>query len=410
MLTTLNYTKRRPFYQYIILYGLALLILQLFQYRKIPVVVLKMSGFIAPALMFFCFFKTIWLNHYERGSIPYLIKCVLICAFFSYFMALVFWGQGILDSYRSSIWCLNLMFFFVLYKYKFTHKELLCFVTIFSIINIILWAYSITKAPEVTFGMIGEDDYSAHYNDNRGGFRIDIMGRDVVILLFFYYIVRMFKEKKTWLFALCFLIFAFICSDLTRSRIGSVIITVMLYVVFMSKNRMKMICMLALVAICSMLLINYFWGDLIDQLFSLTEDQFSGKMSNNDDGMWRIWEYKFFLFDFNDNIITTIFGNGFANSSPLNDYLNRLKETRSFYADDVSYMELFIPMGLLGLFIWLRMIFKSIKSSASDEVIYLKLYLWYALISNFTVGTLLMAIPLCISMYLIYMNSKKEKI
>lgn len=403
-------TKKRPIYQYIILYGFPLLIFQFFQYREIPVLILKMSGFIAPLLLFLTTFKLIWMTNYKRNSIPQIIKWILIISFISYIMAYIFWDQGILNSYRSSIWCLNLMYFFALLKYRYTEKELIHCVIFFSIINFLLWLYAMSQAPQVVFGRIGDSEELAQYVNNRGGYRINILGKNLVILLFFYYLVKLFREKKIYLYFLCFSIFIYICSDLTRSNIASIIITIFLFLILFIKLNHKYITFITTFIIISIFIIYSVLGEQIDILLKLTNSQFDGSMTGNDDGMWRINEYVFFLTEFNNNIFTYIFGNGFANSSPLQIELDRIKDIKMYFLSDVSYMQIFISMGLVGLFLYLKLFVKSLSLKTINNCTYVKLYLIYALIANLTIAPLLDSYTLSICLYLIYRSNINYKI
>lgn len=401
--------NKRPKYQYFILYGLPLLIFQLFQYREIPAIILKMSGFIAPVLLFIITFKFLCNRKYKHNEIPNIIKWILIDVLIVYFMAYFFWEQPFLNSYRSSIWCLNLIYFFLLLKYKFTEKELIYFIIIFSIINILLWIYALTQAPQVIFGRIGDSDDIAHYSNNRGLFRISILGRNLVTLLFFFFFVKMFKGRKIIHFFISFILLIYICSDLTRFNIASVLLTLICYVVFIAKKEVKSILFTISVLFLSIILIYSIWGEQIEILLNLTANQFKGKLSSNNDGMWRAREYIYFITEFNTNPFTYILGNGFANSSSLQILLDRIKVLKMYFLSDVSYMQIFISMGLIGLFLYLKLIIKAISLKTDASLIYVKLYLLYALVSNLTIDTILDTLTLSICLYLIYRSNINYK-
>lgn len=159
----------------------------------------------------------------------------------------------------------------------------------------------------------------------------------------------------------------------------------------------------------SIILIYSIWGEQIEILLNLTANQFKGKLSSNNDGMWRAREYIYFITEFNTNPFTYILGNGFANSSSLQILLDRIKVLKMYFLSDVSYMQIFISMGLIGLFLYLKLIIKAISLKTDTSLIYVKLYLLYALVSNLTIDTILDTLTLSICLYLIYRSNINYK-
>ena len=83
---------------------------QLFEYRAIPVVVLKMSGFLMSFLLFILSLKQIFLKHYKAFSIPWLLRAIIIQTLFTFIIAALFWNQPFPNTFRSSICFFNLSF------------------------------------------------------------------------------------------------------------------------------------------------------------------------------------------------------------------------------------------------------------------------------------------------------------
>ena len=94
-------------------------------------------------------------------------------------------------------------------------------------------------------------------------------------------------------------------------------------------------------------IVDHFLHDYVEILTGLTTSQFSGKISKEDEGMYRLKEYIFYFRDFKNNFITMILGNGFPNSSSLENYINILK-IKGYYPDDVAYAAVYIYIWAFG--------------------------------------------------------------
>ena len=119
---------------------------QLFEYRAIPVVVLKMSGFLTSFLLFILSLKQIFLKHYKAFSIPWLLRAIIIQTLFTFIIAALFWNQPFPNTFRSSICFFNLSFFFLLLKYKAERNFILKLVLAYTVIEIILLLYAFSAA------------------------------------------------------------------------------------------------------------------------------------------------------------------------------------------------------------------------------------------------------------------------
>lgn len=380
---------------------------QLFQYRPIPIVVLKMSGFLMSFLLFVLSLKQMFLRRYKAFSIPWLLRAIIIQTLFTFFIAALYWGQPFPNTFRSSICFFNLSFFFILLKYKAERSFMLKLVFTYTIIDVILLLYALSVAPVNLFGSLG-DEGEIYVADNRGGYRISIIGKPIAVISYFYFLWKIFVEKgrnRLISVAISILLLIYICSDLTRSNMASVFVVTVYVIYCNTRNKIKFLVLLACAAISVIFLFQYFFQEQYETMLDLTETQFSYS-GKNDTISWtyRIYEYIFFFTEYNQSFFTYIFGNGMPNDSPLHKYEAYWK-LRGYWSDDVSYSIIFTALGLVGLFLYIALIVKALRTRISSENNFCKSYILYAAISTTTVSTLLDSVPLCICLYIIYKNN-----
>jgi len=323
-------------------------------------------------------------------------------------MAQFFWNQPIPNTFRSSIAYFNLSFFFLLLKYKVRTESLIWLVFIYTIIVVLLWFYAIGQAPNIVFGSLGEDDFTELVN-NRGGYRIRILGTTLSIICYFYFITKAYLHRKRWMYGVAILLFLFNCTDLTRSNMASIVIATLVLFYLLNRNVLTFMVKTIIAVSITLALIYYFFSENIDILINLTDSQF--ERGNEDDGFYRLKEYVFFFTEFNKSWLTILFGNGAENNSDLQMYVNQLK-LKGYYSDDVSYVIPFLQIGILGLLYYLFLFYKALKTPVQKEYLFAKIYIVYVVFSSLTITTLLDSIPITICMYMIYVNriNKKQNI
>lgn len=380
---------------------------QLFEYRAIPVVVLKMSGFLMSFLLFILSLKQIFLKHYKAFSIPWLLRAIIIQTLFTFIIAALFWNQPFPNTFRSSICFFNLSFFFLLLKYKAERNFILKLVLAYTVIEIILLLYAFSAAPIRVFGLLGEDG-EAYISDERGGYRLSIAGKTIAAIAYFYFLGKAFvKEKRERLvcIAISILLLIFNCSSLTRSNMASIFVVTVYVIYCHTKNKIKFLALLAVSIISVIFIFQHFFQEQYETMLDLTETQFSYN-GGKDIMSWsyRIYEYIFFFTEYNQSVFTYIFGNGMPNDSPLHDYEAYWK-LRGYWSDDVSYSIIFTALGLVGLCLYIILIIKALKAQINSKNKFCKSYVLYAAISTTTISTLLDSIPLCICLYIIYKDN-----
>ena len=131
-----------------------------------------------------------------------LIRNIFLLMSFSMLMAYFFWGQSLDLSFKFTSSYLTIIFFFFLLKVKPNLDYIEKLIWLFTILYILIWLYSLMKAPVLTFGISNENGL----DNERGIFRLHIPGRGFVILSFFMAINKFSETKKLkWLFILLIL-------------------------------------------------------------------------------------------------------------------------------------------------------------------------------------------------------------
>lgn len=364
-----------------------------------------MSGFLSSFIIFLLSFKEIFCRSYKFKSIPFYIRSILVLTLITFPIAYIVWNQPFPNTFRSSIVFFNFSFFFLLKKYKITEGTIIKCIYIYTIIVILLWTYAISQAPTIVFGRLGDDDTMELVN-NRGGFRITILGTAFSTICLFYLLNKVLIEKKNTiiLLSLVFLLFVFNCTNLTRSNILSIVIGMISLFYMCNKNKIKFFFRTTFIFLILGSVLWYLFRNNIESLLTLTEDQFNPVyMTDNYGGLYRLEEYEFFFTKFKNSPLTFLFGNGMPNSSSYSIYIDSLK-AQGYYLSDVNYANIFISLGLVGLVAYIALMIKLISIKTLGNALYAKAYIIYAAVANVTIGTLLDTIPLSICAYLIYID------
>lgn len=124
--------------------------------------------------------------------------------------------------------------------------------------------------------------------------------------------------------------------------------------------------------------------------------------------MYRLKEYIFYFRDFKNNFITMILGNGFPNSSSLENYINLLK-IKGYYPDDVAYAAVYIYMGFWGLYLYFKLFWTLVKQKVSQNMDFAKLGILFIVLSSFTLMNVFDSIAIATCSYLIFIDKFQKK-
>ena len=387
---------------------LPILVWQLYAYSGIPTIFCKISGFLASFFLLVVTFRSICKSLSFNSKLENYVGWILFSMFLTFVMAYLFWNQRITSSFRAAFSAMSLSYFFYLRQGNFSKKSVVFIITVLGILNVILWGYALSVSPKIIFGFIGKDD-SDMYVMNRGIARIELNGSNFQVLLYFYCLANCFlKMQKIKWGVLTFILFVVCSSSMTRFKIISIVLVSLYWIFFKNRLSFKSIILISVVLGIFIIGVLTYFSSYLEILAELTTEQFSGRLSESSDGLYRLKEYGFFIFDFQNNVITRLFGNGFVGDSNLGSYVNKMK-MMGFYPDDVSYAFVYVQMGLLGLFLYLKLLLKCCRLNVSKDVVFAQLMILYIAVSSITLMNVFDSITFATCLYLLWLDIKQKK-
>lgn len=336
-----------------------------------------------------------------------LMRYLLVSWIVSMFMSYVFWGQPMSKSYSITSQYLFIIMFFYLCKEKCTKVTIEKVIVFFGWAYIILWLYSFSRFPEVTFGWYGEEGMSEDMS--RGMVRINFTGRLSLILGYFYYLNKSFlnRSPKYKIFAITF--FVFLILQLTRQLIlWSGIVTV-IFIFLRSKKIASFLGIIFAALYIGSANIEFSNDSIIGSMLNITNEEMNGELYSGENP--RITEYKYFFTKWSKNAITDVFGNGVPDSSTgYGRYEQRLWYTDHIYLSDTGYPTMYVYVGLIGLILYIVLFIRAVLQKMPKEISYVKMFMLFMIPANFAADWFekpdgQLCLILCI--YLIYICRNK---
>lgn len=369
--------------------------------------IVKFIYYLIILISLFIFFKNFTFS--TSGNYVRILKYIIFVICFSAFSAYFFWNQNLLLTYQSTSWCLGIIYFFNLLKFKpkieFVEKVIL----IYGFLYIILWSIAFFSVPRVLFSA-SEEIFGF---SERGIVRINLPGYTALVLSLFLSLNKYIETRdKKW--GIYFILFAiFIVLQVIRQVIFFSFIIAFVYIF---KKKIKIV----LMGIIASLIFSIFFTfskfneeSLIGSMVTLSQSQIDSNKKDEED--IRIQEYKFFLTDYTKNIFTTILGNGVANAkSEFGKFEEQLILNKYFYTSDVGYAELYIRFGIISIVLYFIIFFKVLKQKIFERYFYTKLFVLYLFLANIAsapinADSVLFAICLYILEYNFWMKKAQIK-
>lgn len=320
-------------------------------------------------LVFFFYFVTKRKNnHFSYGRI---IKIFIFLSFISILNALFYWGQAPWLTFSAGYGIYIYIYYFVLRELNVSQNQLFRVQVVFAIIYAILWVYAISKAPEVVFG--NEEEVG----DDRGFFRISILGFDFICLFYYYSVVKYLNNLKSvkWLI-LTVLSFLLMFASLSRMVIVTMVICTLLYVLRTKSVKIILLVVLSLALSYGSIMKN----EIVENMIEINERQSNAES----DGIIRSeWGDSFNLFPF--HIGTFLFGNGQDHvASSYGKLSEQWKDQYSYNRSDVGYPGLYVTYGIVPLLLIMLLFGKMLVQKIPEEYYYYKLFIIHFLIASIT--------------------------
>lgn len=345
----------------------------------------------------------------EKDIFFRIMRLMLFSWLFSMIMSLMFWNQPLMLSYRATASSLFFIIFFYFCKTRPTRKSLEKIIVIFGWLYIFLWLYSLSRAPEITFGWSSDGELSDDMS--RGMVRINFTGRLSLIFAYFYYLNKSFTKNnvKYKIFAMVF--FVFLILQLTRQLILWTGVVTIIYIFFKAKRLSIILTVLFASLYISSTTIEFSDDSVIGSMINVTNKQINGDLYEDEDP--RLVEYQYFFTKWSKNVITDAFGNGVPHfDSDYGKYEERLRQN-GIYLSDVGYPSMFVLLGIFGLSLYLILYVKGMLQKLPKDLTYVQMFMGFLIPANIAASWYKGAdtqLATCICVYIIYTYHKNSKL
>lgn len=313
-------------------------------------------------------FKAFFLKaHYDR-YVAFMILGFLL----SLFSALFCWAQDVVLTFRAGVSTLVVLYFFFLKKKNVGMEEIIKIVFILAFLYLILWGYAVSQAPQVVFGNLDE------ITDSRGFFRVALNSLDVVCLLYFISLIKVFGERhRLFWFLTLMLSFALVFLSMSRMIIFSLCIVTLFFLI--RQRSFFIVILIVFLFLGGMEILKK--NEITSNLISMTEQQ----ISDGDESNLRITEYlgAFELYPL--KFVTFLFGNGAPHvQSSYGQYEEMLKYMHGFNRSDAGYVGVYVTYGFFMLALLILLLFKVLFQKVDMHFMPYKMFVIFLYITNLT--------------------------
>ena len=320
-------------------------------------------------------------------SIPYVfpkrtgfivpVQLIVLSVFVSMIMANLSWGQSYLDTFKATLPYILWIFFFYLIKIKFPIKTIEYIIVIYGIIYMIIYFYQYTHSNSILFGWGGGDEFK----EDRGVIRIIIPGGGIFFLASFIALNKMTTQKSgKWLWiSLSFIGILIPILTATRQYIAGVSLIYLFHFIKNQQFYRKVIILTSLIAF--MVYISRSDNAIVKGILEAQKET-----SQEGKDYIRIITGTYFLTQFSPDNINRVLGNGvpYVDISYYGKFVTSLFQTSSIYLDDVGIIAMYAMFGVLPVFAFFLIWFKSITLPLPNDYYYVKYYLWFLFITSLT--------------------------
>lgn len=359
----------KQYSHYIILVVTILLVYRMFYYVKFSGYT-SLMGVIALLIYIMMFFRS--LSSYRNRSFKIEFG-IMLSTMITYLLSIVLFDQppSVISQYLIPLSVIP--YFFLVHNKINTHVVEKVLITI-AVVYILCWLYQVTQIPNIVFG-----DRAVLEND-RGFARFYIVTKEHLPFLLFYFLSCYSLKNKLLFIVLVFVTFGIIILHVGRQMIVWSGLLALLYFIYMNREKAKKIILFAIICyVAFIILANNF--TVLNNLIDLTNDSQGGVNELGSNNI-RFEAMRKFIFDFNDSLVTILFGNGFSLEGTKLSYKYLDYSNHGYYIQDVGFIGLYVTQGLVSVFLYIVLLYKAIfKYKVSKEYIYIKFYLLYIVLS-----------------------------
>lgn len=357
-------------------------------------------GAIALLIYIYMFFKSASIY----GSVYYRTELyIALSTFITYLLSIIMYGQSptIISAYLIPF---SFVPYFFLVKTNADTKTLEKVLVTISVLYLFCWFYQVSQIPHIVFGE--RDDA---IENNRGFARFYIATKEHLPFLVFYFL-SCYNKGKSFLYAvLAFIVFSIVIFHVARQMIVWSGLMAFAYIIYMNKkNAKKIIASTIVVLVAFSFMMAHF--TILSDLIAVTENS-TGGVNELGTGNIRFEAMSKFISDFNTNVLSILFGSGYAAAgtslySKITWFANQ-----GYYISDVGFVGLYVSQGLVSVILYSILLFKVLfKCKAPKEYLYIKFYIGYMVLSYLGSHALTSnLILIMIAIYILKHTSKKMK-
>ncbi|MEJ2905703.1 O-antigen ligase family protein [Pedobacter panaciterrae] len=334
-----------------------------------------------------------------RDRFSYVIRTMSLFTFISVFCATLFWKQGFLDTFISTIPNFSFLFYFYLAKSQPKMNEVERFIWVFVAIYLVCFYVGLAVSPFRLFKGYGELDKEIDTSRGISRIRLTLIGAGPLYLAYFLSISKIkYAFNKKWV-VVCVVLFVTIVLHLGRQAIIFSFILGLLYFLDNLSLMKRLLVVFGFVAAFWVLLIV---SPVISALIEKSETEYSGQKEGDENP--RVGAYRFYFTEVSPNVITDLLGNGrySLGKSKYGDFIDKYGRSQGYVAADVGYASIFLYFGFVGLFLFFKLLISTLRTRVPNEFAYAKYYIFFLFLGNIAGSTLLGTVPvLCVALYVI---------
>lgn len=343
----------------------------------------------------------------KKIKYPKVAYKILICGIiFSSFMATFFHEQSFKTSFIAIIpYLFGYLVFYILMKFNIPKEKIEKAIWVFCFISMGIYIINMITFPNIIFGT-GKDEYDM----SRGIVRLGVYSIEFIVLFFFYSINQWLLTKQKKYVWLILLTSTFIVLSVTRQIILLSAVLGIFFILRQASLQKKIVviscCILFYFAILPQI-------PMYKTMVELSEQQIERNNTENED--IRITAWKFYTYEYQVNVITSIFGNGvpsLGNSQWAKQYEKMVYSDyggNGCYYVDVGWAGFFGLYGMFGTLGLLILLIKAMLKKKSEEMKYVSYWLVFIIITSITSAPIIFynqVISITTILYLIYGKNK----
>lgn len=329
----------------------------------------------------------------KRKQFPKLEYAVLLSSIlFSIFIVYLYQDQSLFISIQATLpFIFAYAFLFILLKMNLPLQRVESMLIVFGMIEILVNGINHLTFPNNFFGgSVEEIDTSRGIARVRGGIIC-------TCFLFFYSLSQIKNSRKALWRVLALLSYFFIILSVTRQYIAYTTLFGGLFLLSRTSWQKKILfgtIMLVLIRISMEI-------PMIKAMIELSADQKDDNEVNED---IRLVAYAMYLFEFQRNEITQIFGNGVPSlgNSAWGIEFENMTDILHTYAADIGWGGFYFHFGLLGTIALFVIFIKAICKRYQEQYKYISYLLVVFLLTNFTSGSIFYRYEIIFLMFYFY--------